>query len=86
MSSYFRIEDWEGNFYSSVQISWHPIGARCEDFGVPIVMEIINPCMLEKPIDDADDFNVFTQAGHARTETADSAAPAILTAWPAPIK
>src|SRR5207244_11704932 len=68
-----RSLDWTGNFDTPQKIAWHPIRARKKYFGLAGVFEIINPAVLEKSPDDADDADVFAQTRSSRPRTANAA-------------
>ncbi len=65
--------DRKGDFDPAKKISRHPIGAGEIDFGLPAIFEIIDPAVLEKPADDADDANVIAQARNLRSQTTNPA-------------
>ena len=68
-----RIFHRERHFDAPEKISRHPIGAGEEDLWAAGIFKIINPAVFEKSADDADDANIFAQAGNFRAQTTDAA-------------
>src|SRR6267378_5559355 len=58
-----RCLDWECDFDPAEKVSRHPIGAGEKQFGLAAVLKVVDPAVLEKPADNADDVNVIAQAG-----------------------
>src|SRR5207247_6967646 len=56
-----------------IKITGHPIRAGEINVRLAGVFKIVNAAVLEKTSDDTDDANVFTQARHSRSQTADPA-------------
>ena len=68
-----RCLDWEGQLDPPIKISRHPVRTGKKNPRLPRIFEIKDPTVLEKPANDADDTDVFTETWNFRTQTTDSA-------------
>src|SRR6266700_1703809 len=58
-----RLLDRKRNFDAPVKIARHPIGAGKKHLPLTGVLQIVNPAVLEKSAHNAEDADVFAQAG-----------------------
>src|SRR5437588_13052795 len=63
-----RSLDWKCDFDPAQKVSRHPIGTGEKEFGLDAVFKIVDPAVLEKTADNADDANVITQTGSFRPQ------------------
>src|SRR6202022_1230169 len=68
-----RSLDWKRDFDAAEKVSRHPISAGEKQFGLAAVFKVVDPAVLKKPADNADDANVFAQTGNLRPQTTDAA-------------
>src|SRR4029079_15615792 len=68
-----RILNWEGDFYPSNKVSWHPIRAGEKDLLFPSVFEIVNPTVFKETSYNANDSNVLAQIWNLWTQTTNAA-------------
>jgi len=73
LASDFGVENGEDHLHASMEVARHEIGAAEVDERVTIVMEDVDPAVLEEAVDNAANADVFAEAGDAGPEAADAA-------------
>src|SRR5687768_13561757 len=66
------IQDWSNNLDASIEIPRHPIRRSEIQFLISVIREIVDPRMLQKTSDDADDSDPLADTLDSGSEAADS--------------